>query len=526
MVSAGGGLQQGSLEENIDVENLATMPLVSDFLDVLSTTWGNWSLSTKFAFKQLTGKKHVSEVTPVQSHSAEVPRDSTPRVAPETLAQTDGKPIRRRSVRDRKPTSYLLKDVASHDKPHDCWIVIKEKVYDVSKFAEQHPGGSVINTYFGRDATDVFSTFHAATTWKLLQNFYIGDLVREGPTPELLKDYRDLRALFLREQLFKSSKLYYVLKTLSNVAILAASIALICLFKTYLAVVLSASLMGLFVQQCGWLSHDFLHHQVFETRWLNDLVGYAIGNVVLGFSVSWWKTKHNMHHAAPNECDQTYTPIDEDIDTLPLLAWSKELLATVQSKTMLRVLQYQHLFFLVLLMFARGSWLLWSALFTFKPSLSVSRKWLEWGTMLVHYVWFIGIAFYLLPGWKPVAWMAVSELMSGFLLGYVFVLSHNGMEVYNTSKDFVNAQVISTRDIKAGWFNDWFTGGLNRQIEHHLFPTMPRHNLNRISPQVESLCKKHGLVYEDVSMAFGTYRVLKTLKDVAEAAGHQQPAAN
>lgn len=83
-------------------------------------------------------------------------------------------------------------------------------------------------------------------------------------------------------------------------------------------------------------------------------------------------------------------------------------------------------------------------------------------------------------------------------------------------------QVVSTRDIKAGRFNDWFTGGLNRQIEHHLFPTMPRHNLNRIAPEVEALCKKHGLVYEDVSMASGTYKVIKTLKDVAEAATFQQ----
>ena len=87
------------------------------------------------------------------------------------------------------------------------------------------------------------------------------------------------------------------------------------------------------------------------------------------------------------------------------------------------------------------------------------------------------------------------------------------------------AQIASTRDIKAGVFNDWFTGGLNRQIEHHLFPTMPRHNLNMISPHVEALCKKHGLVYEDVSMASGTYRVLKTLKDVADAASQQQLAA-
>lgn len=109
------------------------MPLISDFLDVLSTTWGKWSLSTKFAFKQLTGKKHVSDASSVHSVSTEVQRDSTPRGGSETLAETDGKPIRRRSVRGSKPTSYLLKDVASHDKPHDCWIVIKEKVCSLAE---------------------------------------------------------------------------------------------------------------------------------------------------------------------------------------------------------------------------------------------------------------------------------------------------------------------------------------------------------------------------------------------------------
>lgn len=98
------------------------MPLVGDFLDVLSTTWEKWSSGTKFAFTKLTGKNCVPSV------SADVQRDSIPRGASETVGQTDGKAIRRRSVQDRKPASYRLKDVASHDKTGDCWIVIKEKV--------------------------------------------------------------------------------------------------------------------------------------------------------------------------------------------------------------------------------------------------------------------------------------------------------------------------------------------------------------------------------------------------------------
>ncbi len=163
--------------------------------------------------------------------------------------------------------------------------------------------------------------------------------------------------------------------------------------------------------------------------------------MVLGFSTSWWKNKHNLHHAAPNECDQTYKPIDEDIDTLPLLAWSKDILATVDSKIMCRVLQWQHIFFFPMLMFARFTWLLFSWLYCSRPHMPLRTKLLEKGTMLVHYIWFLGIAFWLLHPAMAMIWIFTSELVTGTLLGLVFVLNHNGKEVYNTSKDFVNAQV-------------------------------------------------------------------------------------
>ena len=83
----------------------------------------------------------------------------------------------------------------------------------------------------------------------------------------------------------------------------------------------SAFLLGLFWQQTGWLAHDFLHHQVFKQRWANNWVGLFLGNVAQGFSADWWKSKHNTHHAAPNElADGGDRVVDPDIDTLPLLA--------------------------------------------------------------------------------------------------------------------------------------------------------------------------------------------------------------
>jgi acyl-lipid Delta6-acetylenase / acyl-lipid (9-3)-desaturase len=89
------------------------------------------------------------------------------------------------------------------------------------------------------------------------------------------------------------------------------------------------------------------------------------------------------------------------------------------------------------------------------------------------------------------------------------------MEVYMDKKDFVSAQLVSTRNIDSSLFMDWFTGGLNFQIEHHLYPTMPRHNLRRAKPLVEAFCKRHGFMYETCGMDTGTFRVLQRLAEIA-----------
>ena len=101
---------------------------------------------------------------------------------------------------------------------------------------------------------------------------------------------------------------------------------------------------------------------------------------------------------------------------------------------------------------------------------------------------------------------------------HIDTLLPSALQVYSTNKDFVTAQIVSTRDISSGLFEDWFTGGLNYQIEHHLFPSLPRHNLGRVQKDVQALCEKHALLYESCSIAEGTRRVLKRLAEVAEQA--------
>lgn len=409
--------------------------------------------------------------------------------------------------------------MAAHDKQDDCWLVVRNKVYDVSSFTKDHPGGPVILAFAGRDATDVFSNFHGSSTWNLLKKFEIGEYQQEEPTPELLKDFRELRSSMVRNRLFESNKLYYAYKLLSTFSLLIASWTIVAWSTSLLALLTSAFFLALFFQQTGWLAHDFLHHQVFKSRSLNHWIGgYFLGNVAMGFSDSWWTSKHNLHHAAPNECDESYHPVDPDIDTIPILAWSLEMLATVESKTVRSFLRWQQIFFFPVLLFARFSWLHSSWLHALYSPMSSEKRTLETGFLSLHYVWVFGLAFAYLPVGKAILWIMAAEIISGFFLGIVFVQSHNAMEIYAEPKDFYSAQIISTRDIQSSLFNDWFTGGLNRQIEHHLFPNLPRHNLKYITKPVRDLCTKHGLEFEDVSMVTGTSLVMQRLAEVAAAA--------
>ncbi|CAI5491591.1 unnamed protein product, partial [Closterium sp. Naga37s-1] len=443
--------------------------------------------------------------------------------AVETVASNAGG-LTKRSVAGSNGNAakqFTMDEVFKHNRPGDAWVVVQNKVYDVSDFADRHPGGRVIYSLAGRNATDVFAAFHKPSTKAFLATLQIGELKESEvePTGDLLKDFRDLRSSFEAKGYFKSNPAYYLFKVLSTFAIVAASIAIIMWTSDPRWVLFSGMLLGLYWQQVGWLSHDFLHHQVFQSRFWNTFIGgYIHGNLAMGFSTNWWKNKHNTHHAVPNECDKEYRPIDPDIDTLPYLAWSEDILATVKSKTVRSLLRYQSPLFFPILSFARFAWSYASLTYCFSDEVPEKERFWERLFMVLHYAWVLGFGFGCLPFWTGLMWMLTGQICGGLFLAVVFVQSHNAMEIYNEGKDFYTAQIVTTRDVNGGLFNDWFTGGLNRQLEHHLFPTMPRHHLGKTCKAVKELCEKHGLVYEDVSFAKGTSLVLEHLSRIAEKA--------
>ncbi|KAJ1445234.1 fatty acid desaturase-domain-containing protein [Pelagophyceae sp. CCMP2097] len=445
-------------------------------------------------------------------------------------------------------------EVTKHRSPNDAWMVCNSKVYDVSGWHE-HPGGDVIFTAAGDDATDSFALFHGAGTSKHLDQFLIGKLDEksrkqwssEKPKSEAQlefeKGYRALRRELKRLGMFESSPMYYAYKmatTLMLAITAAAMVVTLAPVQTKAAFVARAlvapTLLGLFFQQCGWLCHEIVHHQVFSDRTVGHWVGYFWGNVAQGFSVSWWKNKHNTHHAVPNvhATGADAQNGDPDIDTMPFLAWSKPMLKLAQGAFSRFMVSNQHVIYFPLLAFARFSWLQQS--FAYVANLDdtagrkvkgtdnelkpVAHEKFEVFLLGLHYAWYFAVIAQLPSFAEGLLFFLVSNVACGLMLAFVFSLGHNGMAVYDAAErpDYWKLQVTTTRNILQDRFGlvHWFCGGLDYQVEHHLFPTIPRHNLGKTRELCLEFCAKNNVSYHETDFWTGTVEVLACLKDLAE----------
>jgi cytochrome b involved in lipid metabolism len=449
-------------------------------------------------------------------------------------------------------TKYTWQEVKKHTTPDNAWIVHSNKVYDVSDWHE-HPGGGVIFTHAGDDMTDIFAAFHAQGSQAMMKKFYIGDLIPESVSHKdanqlaFEKGYRDLRVKLIMMGFFKSSKLFYVYKCSTNMLMWLTAVAMVAFTDSIAMHIGSALLLGLFWQQCGWLAHDFLHHQVFSQRKYGDMVGIFWGNLMQGYSMQWWKNKHNGHHAVPNLHNSSAVAQDgdPDIDTMPLLAWSlkqaqsfRELQADGTDSGFVKfMIKWQAFTYFPILLLARLSWLNESFKYAFglgaaseNAKLERERKGLQYPVLekvgvTLHWVWMVALAsgFGRFSIAYSLMYFFTATCFCGLVLALVFGLGHNGMATYDADArpDFWKLQVTTTRNITGGHgipqaFVDWFCGGLQYQVDHHLFPMMPRHNLKKTHVLIESFCKEWDVQYHEADLWEGTLEVLQHLSKVSD----------
>lgn len=178
-----------------------------------------------------------------------------------------------------------------------------------------------------------------------------------------------------------------------------------------------------------------------------------------GLGPTWWSDKHNKHHALTNEMG-----VDEDIATNPFLfTWAPN----PQDDSPLR--KIQHYIFWVPFSFLFALWRV--------DTLSVTIKAVEerrpdakreLNALLIHY----GVLLTLFPiqVWLP------AVLLSGLWSAIIVTPTHQSEEMFEEYQpDFVTAQFLSTRNaVTTNPFSEWLWGGMQYQLEHHLFPSMPR----------------------------------------------------
>jgi len=397
--------------------------------------------------------------------------------------------------------------------------------YNVAAWVNHHPGGAeIIENYRGRDATDVFMVMHSEEALNKLKRLpvmqsAVAPAITKPEREEPQEDFRKLREDLLAAGKFKASPLWYIYKTGSTVGLGLAGAFLIASWQWYFV---GAVLVGLHFQQMGWLSHDICHHQVFQNRNINNLVGLLVGNMMQGFSVTWWKDRHNAHHSATNVQGH-----DPDIDNLPLLAWSPEDVQRA-SPVARALIPYQPYYFLIICSLLRFIWCFQSGLSVMNlkdcSNMHYRHQYTKEAVCLVLH-WVLKAIFYAL--YMPNLLTAimvffVSELIGGFGIAIVVFMNHYPLEKIGDQAwdghGFCEGQILETMNIRRGPLTDWFFGGLNYQIEHHLWPTLPRHNLKEVSYKVEQLCQKHGLPYRNPPAHEGVAILLRYLGVFAKMA--------
>ena len=142
----------------------------------------------------------------------------------------------------------------------------------------------------------------------------------------------------------------------------------------------------------------------------------------------------------------------------------------------------------------------------------------EIGLMAAHLALYFTALFLILSPGQAVVFAVVHHMIFGLHLGSVFAPNHKGMEMPDddTNWGHLEKQVLTSRNVNGGLVTDWMMGGLNYQIEHHLFPSMPRANLRFAQPIVREYCESIGMPYVSTSL-IDSYRMgLRHMHDVGE----------
>lgn len=321
-------------------------------------------------------------------------------------------------------------------------------------------------------------------------------------------EYAALKQLVKKRGLLEKQPVYYTFRIALLVILLAVGLFFLLTIHNVWIQLLNAVYLAMVFTQIGLLSHEAGHRQMFHHAWMHDLVGLVGGNLFIGMSYAWWLDKHNSHHSHPNEID-----MDPDIE-IPFLEFTgREDLQMVGKFRQFLIKHQASIFFPALMTVAIGL-----QVNSCKFLLRNRPKYyaLEWSLYIAHFVLYFGLIFAVLGFWPGLLFAFVHQTLTGLYLGSIFAPNHKGMPVLDKGSKigFLQRQVLTARNIYAGPVTDFWYGGLNYQIEHHLFPAMPRNKLKEAQQVVKIFCQEHDIPYHETSFIQSYTEILQYLHSI------------
>ncbi|MGN9779013.1 fatty acid desaturase family protein [Micromonospora sp. H33] len=328
-------------------------------------------------------------------------------------------------------------------------------------------------------------------------------------------DYAELSRRIRSAGLLERRPGRYAVRIALTAGFFAVAWAAVVLVGDSWAQVAVAALLAVASTQVAFLGHDAGHRQMFRRRGPSELVGLLAGNLAVGLSYGWWVDKHNRHHANPNHADE-----DPDVGA-GALVWSDE-----QARATRGVARW---------LARRQAWLFFPMLLLEGLSLHVAsvravvgrepgggfrtpmrHRGVEALLLAAHTVLYAGGLLLVMSPVKALVFVAVHQGLWGLYMGCSFAPNHKGMPMPTAADDldFLRKQVLTSRNVGGGRVVDAALGGLNHQIEHHLFPNMPRGNLRRARPIVRAYCAERGVPYAEVGLVESYRQALAHLHEV------------
>ncbi|QIN81485.1 acyl-CoA desaturase [Rubrobacter tropicus] len=320
--------------------------------------------------------------------------------------------------------------------------------------------------------------------------------------------YAELKRIVKKDGLLERQPAYYAGKTALTLGLLAVGLALLFVFDDLWFQLLNAVYLAFVFVQISLLAHDFGHRQfTFRSARKNDWLTLVFGNLLLGVSRQWWIDKHNEHHGHPNQVD-----VDPDVD-IPLLAFDED--QAMDKRGIARfVVKYQAalifpLSFLQALSMHRSS-------VEFLASGKAKSTLVEALVILAHFALYFGLLFSVLEPLTAVLFVVVHRGLFGVYMVSIFAPNHKAMPLLEQDSrvDFLHRQVLTSRNVLSHPITDFWYGGLNYQIEHHLFPRLPRNKLKEAQPIIKDFCRKHEIPFHETSVLQSYREILSHLHEV------------